>query len=312
MAPALSKLRMEGETSITLVGYLSRLEPLARAGLADRVLSVDDFLRLSISLPAQARIDSFFTSLPGPLLAHPGLRIRAPFPPEDRSLHVSEYLASCLNVGLGPERFSPLRSLLVDQPMERTPILWVHPGSGGKQKRWPLEYFVATARKLGRMLGGDRIPGMDVAVDSRLRGNDDSKRILLVSSFPPSSSSFPRKRESTVALTPQVVFLLGEAEEDLEADVREAGFEIQHPTTLMELCCHFAPGDYYLGNDSGPTHLAALMGLQTLAVFGPTDPTVWGPWGERARWVKEAGGENWADPDKVLEKIPQWWFDPIT
>lgn len=39
----------------------------------------------------------------------------------------------------------------------------------------------------------------------------------------------------------------------------------------------------YLGNDSGITHLAASLGIPTLAIFGPTNPLVWGPKGERVQ-----------------------------
>jgi len=39
----------------------------------------------------------------------------------------------------------------------------------------------------------------------------------------------------------------------------------------------------YLGNDSGITHLAASLGLPTVAVFGPTNPAVWGPRGPGVR-----------------------------
>lgn len=39
----------------------------------------------------------------------------------------------------------------------------------------------------------------------------------------------------------------------------------------------------YLGNDSGITHLAASLGVPTLSIFGPTDPLVWGPQGEKAQ-----------------------------
>lgn len=35
----------------------------------------------------------------------------------------------------------------------------------------------------------------------------------------------------------------------------------------------------YLGNDSGLTHLAALLGVPTLALFGPSDPRIWQPLG---------------------------------
>jgi len=36
----------------------------------------------------------------------------------------------------------------------------------------------------------------------------------------------------------------------------------------------------YLGNDSGPTHLAAAVGTPVVAVFGPSDARVWAPRGE--------------------------------
>ncbi len=35
----------------------------------------------------------------------------------------------------------------------------------------------------------------------------------------------------------------------------------------------------YIGNDGGMTHLAAALGLETVAIFGPTDPYVWRPLG---------------------------------
>jgi hypothetical protein len=43
----------------------------------------------------------------------------------------------------------------------------------------------------------------------------------------------------------------------------------------------------YLGNDSGITHLAAATGVPVVALFGPTDPTIWGPRGNNVmimRW----------------------------
>ena len=47
----------------------------------------------------------------------------------------------------------------------------------------------------------------------------------------------------------------------------------------------------YIGPDTSVTHLAAAAGCKTVAVFGPTDPRVWGPWpvgGLMAPW--EASG----------------------
>ncbi len=40
----------------------------------------------------------------------------------------------------------------------------------------------------------------------------------------------------------------------------------------------------YIGNDGGLTHLAAAAGAgAVLALFGPTDPRIWAPWGEQVR-----------------------------
>ena len=56
---------------------------------------------------------------------------------------------------------------------------------------------------------------------------------------------------------------------------------------LYELACWLARASLYIGNDSGITHLAAAVGTPVLALFGPTDPEVWGPRGANvriARW----------------------------
>ena len=34
----------------------------------------------------------------------------------------------------------------------------------------------------------------------------------------------------------------------------------------------------FIGNDSGPMHLSAAMGLRTIGLFGPTDPRQYGPY----------------------------------
>lgn len=56
----------------------------------------------------------------------------------------------------------------------------------------------------------------------------------------------------------------------------------------------------YAGNDSGPTHLAALLGVPTVAVFGPTDPRAWRPLG-RAVWTCARS------VDEVYAAVEQAW-----
>ena len=56
---------------------------------------------------------------------------------------------------------------------------------------------------------------------------------------------------------------------------------------LGELADGLAGARVYIGNDSGITHLAGAVGTPTVALFGPTDPEVWAPRGERVRCVRQ-------------------------
>ncbi len=42
----------------------------------------------------------------------------------------------------------------------------------------------------------------------------------------------------------------------------------------------------FVGHDSGVTHLAALLGIPTIAIFGPTDPERWAPLGSHVTVIK--------------------------
>lgn len=60
-----------------------------------------------------------------------------------------------------------------------------------------------------------------------------------------------------------------------------------------------------IGCDTGPTHLAAQLGLPTLALFGPTDPAVWAPVGPRVRVVSPESPRamEWLSVDRVREEV---------
>jgi ADP-heptose:LPS heptosyltransferase len=47
-----------------------------------------------------------------------------------------------------------------------------------------------------------------------------------------------------------------------------------------------AHAQLFVGNDAGPTHLAALMGVPTVAIFGPSDPVRWSPVGPKVSLVR--------------------------
>ncbi len=55
--------------------------------------------------------------------------------------------------------------------------------------------------------------------------------------------------------------------------------EILSNKPLIEVATHLQQCKAYLGNDSGITHLSAMLGIPTLALFGPSNPVVWRPIG---------------------------------
>ena len=81
----------------------------------------------------------------------------------------------------------------------------------------------------------------------------------------------------------KVIFLLGPAEQERFSDatikkITDAAkclTDLSLTDVLELLSC----ADTFLGNDSGITHLAAAMGIKTIAIFGPTNPKVYRPIG---------------------------------
>ncbi|MDD5064353.1 MAG: glycosyltransferase family 9 protein [Phycisphaerae bacterium] len=80
-----------------------------------------------------------------------------------------------------------------------------------------------------------------------------------------------------------VIFLLGPAEmERLNTSTIsriESISKILTNLPLADVLAVLSNASGYTGNDSGITHLSATLGIRTVAVFGPTDPAVYGPIG---------------------------------
>ena len=78
------------------------------------------------------------------------------------------------------------------------------------------------------------------------------------------------------------VFLAGEVEieQNLVADYPDGYPRIDSPV-LEDLAGLLKGAAAVYANDSGPAHLAGLLGTPTTVFFGPTDPAVWRPWGTK-------------------------------
>jgi len=85
----------------------------------------------------------------------------------------------------------------------------------------------------------------------------------------------------------EVVFLFGPAEQARFSS--RALKNISKTTTcltdlsLTQVLAVLSCAHWFIGNDSGITHLAAASGIRTLVVFGPTNPKVYAPMGPGVR-----------------------------
>jgi len=86
-----------------------------------------------------------------------------------------------------------------------------------------------------------------------------------------------------------VVLLLGPVEQERggvdrlgEYGLVASGLSLSQAVALLDA------SDAFLGNDSGITHLAAALGVPTVALFGPSDPRQWAPRGKRVSVVSRA------------------------
>ncbi|MEI6281441.1 MAG: glycosyltransferase family 9 protein [Alphaproteobacteria bacterium] len=127
------------------------------------------------------------------------------------------------------------------------PILALGPASNWVGKVWPIERFAQTAI---RLLGEDGpLAGGRLMI---LGGPDDVRTVEEL------------KRSLTKG---RVIDLTGQVD-------------------LLTAYACLSHARLYIGNDSGLMHLAAAAGTPTLALFGPSDERLYGPWGAHVRALR--------------------------
>ena len=184
-----------------------------------------------------------------------------PFPPEHDRTHLSEHLLRELRrYGLSIEGQEPKLYLTrADQERGRNycrrkgltaseslETIIIHPGSGSKKKVWPVERFVEVVRHL-QGHAGSRIS----VVLGPAEGPEVQKAFEVIGwDMGPSAP----------------IFLKG--------------------LSLLELASVIDGSRLFVGNDSGITHMAAALGVPTVAIFGPSDPKVWSPRGKNVVVVR--------------------------
>jgi heptosyltransferase III len=132
----------------------------------------------------------------------------------------------------------------------------VHPGSGGRAKRWPVARFCESSRKL---IG----EGVQVRW---VVGRDD------------------------LEMDPGLERVMGEFD----------GLVLEGLNELADACLG---ARVWVGNDSGPCHVAGLLGTPTVVLFGVTDARVWAPVGGRVRVVESDVGMEGIGVERVIRDV---------
>jgi heptosyltransferase-2 len=136
------------------------------------------------------------------------------------------------------------------------PIVAIHPGSGSKEKNWPLENWIALFSGTG--------------------------------GFPNAEGKHGRPRKF-----PSLVVISGEADksqtEQLEREWkdRDVRFAINLPLPHLAAVLERS---IFIGHDSGISHLAAAAGASCVLLFGPTDPNVWAPRNKNMQVIRAPNG----------------------
>lgn len=69
--------------------------------------------------------------------------------------------------------------------------------------------------------------------------------------------------------------------------------------SLLELAELIRNARVFVGADSGPLHLASAVGTASVALFGPKDPVLYGPYNPRSRVVHRPGADGIASMDAI-------------
>lgn len=102
------------------------------------------------------------------------------------------------------------------------------------------------------------------------------------------------------------------AAEAIRWQMRRPAISVAGETSVLQLAALLKRCRLFVTNDNGPMHIAAAVGTPIVALFGPTDPAEWGPWGEghvilykgldcRECWRRSA---CWRSEDNCLRQIP--------
>jgi ADP-heptose:LPS heptosyltransferase len=93
---------------------------------------------------------------------------------------------------------------------------------------------------------------------------------------------------------------IGAPSDDLSAF---SEFRIINNAPLEQTKALLKSATLFVGNDSGPAHMAAAFGLPVVVLFGSSDPLVWAPWKTAAEVLVDAQNIERISPETVMAAV---------
>ncbi len=132
------------------------------------------------------------------------------------------------------------------------------------------------------------------SADSLLREYDKSPPFSPIIVIHPGSPAhlkrWPAERYALLAhqllekYNARIVLIGGKGEEQIAQSIASAingqAIDLSGRTTLGQLTAVLQKAELFIGNDSGPMHLASACGTKVIGLFGPTSPQRFGPYGD--------------------------------
>jgi ADP-heptose:LPS heptosyltransferase len=166
-------------------------------------------------------------------------------------------------VYVNPAAAASVRQMLAEKGIKPgAPYAVLRPGAGLPNKRWPVDRFAAIARWLRENHGITSVVNLGPG-DEAIAG--------------------PVKQHFTDSLDSPANF----PDPDATGGVKSAGI-IVNALDLRGLTALLAGSSLFVGNDTGPTHIAAALGKKAVVIFGASDSKVWSPWKTEHRIVENA------------------------
>jgi heptosyltransferase-1 len=89
-------------------------------------------------------------------------------------------------------------------------------------------------------------------------------------------------------------------------------------TTIKQLIELIRCSDLYIGGDTGPLHIASTLCIPTVAIFGPKDPVLYGPYNENAVVISKelpcspCRNRKCSDPECLTTILPEEVFQAVS